>query len=331
MQTRADARIAQLGTLDDRLPTGDPGFGLPKKAGTRRAKRDVAMEALADGDVEAWNSARAKDPGWTPQLTRLNLSRLGLGGADFRRARLQGSTFAHSDLSEARFDHADVRGVSFESADLTSSRFIEANVDGASFAGADLDYANFAGARSLTAAQLRQARSIEKVYRERARPAHAAPSIFLSYAWQDKGPVMAVDQWLRDRGARVIVDERNFVAGETIRDEILRWIAEAGVIVVFVSTASKDRPYPRLERELADVMRGKGTARVIYFNLDDTILDMAHESRLYVAGHRLSFEQACEHLWQAVGKEVREPRQVDLQRFKQAGAAWTRIDVSERS
>jgi uncharacterized protein YjbI with pentapeptide repeats len=294
---------------------------------TRKDLREWALEQLADGDVEQWNHARRNDRGWRPNLRRLNLSGLDLADVDLRDANLEATRLDNAQLEGARFDNAQLAGVRFDYSNLQGARFVGANVTGASFKRAVMDYANFQAVRGLTDEQLWQAASANKVYREggKSMVKRAGPSVFLSYAWQDKTAVMAVDQWLRDRGARVIVDERNFLAGESIRDEILRWIGEAGIIVAFISQASEDRPYPRLERELADLLRGRGEKRVIYFNLDDTVLDVLHEGRLYVPGHAIGFDEACEQLWSAILKEVRPARAVDLARFEAAGTDWTRI------
>ena len=84
-----------------------------------------------------------------------------------------------------------------------------------------------------------------------------APRVFLSYAHADRESVQAVDQWLRDKGARVDIDERNFIAGRDIRDEILQWLRSAGKIICFYSKNSSTRYYPKLERRIVEEFEGQ--------------------------------------------------------------------------
>jgi hypothetical protein len=196
----------------------------------------------------------------------------------------------------------------------------------AQFSGAILTRANLRGAKNLSRAQLESVLEaaevlVDPILLERPTIPGAAPSVFLSYAHEDRIAVLAVDQWLREKGARVFLDERHFVAGENIRDEILRWIEQAGVIVCFISRHSSSRPYPKLEREIAEIRRGAGT-HVIYFNLDDTVLDSLHKARLYVPAFSLSFDESCDMLWRGIVRSARPASPVDLEPFRAAGTSW---------
>ena len=95
----------------------------------------------------------------------------------------------------------------------------------------------------------------------------------------------------------------------------------AGVVVCFVSANSRERRYFQLEREIAEHSRGSGK-RLIYFNLDETILDILHESRLYVPGHKLTFEQACAKLWQGILHTVEPAKAINLDPVHEAGVDW---------
>ena len=66
------------------------------------------------------------------------------------------------------------------------------------------------------------------------------------------------------------------MVGENIKDEIIRWTQVATAIVCFISVNSKDRPYPKLEREIAVDLNLDKQVQVIYFNLDETIIDVTH-------------------------------------------------------
>ncbi len=278
-----------------------------KKKGNSTSK---LIHHLLEEGVEAWNSYRRHHSEWHPNLEHLNFSGRYMAGIDFSNLNLRNANLSNCDLTNARLRDATVTFTNFKNAILND--------------------ADFKGAKNLTKSQLESAREARSVLFDAAKFSEPklpgdVPQVFLSYAWDDKSAVLAVDQWLRDHGARVLLDERNFLVGESIREEILRWIKAAGVIVCFISKNSKDRHYPKLEREIAETLRGKGDARVVYFTLDDTILDILQESRLYIPGHSLSFQEACEILWRGILKAVGVSTQVNLKPFKMAGKDWTKL------
>jgi hypothetical protein len=104
------------------------------------------------------------------------------------------------------------------------------------------------------------------------------PRVLFSYAHADRESVAAVDQWLRDHDVRVDLDERDFVAGRDIRDEVVHCVNQSGKVVCFYSVVSKDRYYTKLERRIAEEIEqqaaGAGQARnvLLYFRLDETPL-----------------------------------------------------------
>jgi len=149
-----------------------------------------------------------------------------------------------------------------------------------------------------------------------------APRVFLSYAHTDRETVAAVDQWLRDRGARADIDERELIAGRDIRDEILRLINRAGKVVCFYSAGSSDRYYTNLERRLTEeaerLSQERGAKRVllIYFRLDDTPLPPESTHRLAINAWIMGFEEACEELWRHLLERAAEPRRVSLAAYR---------------
>ena len=151
------------------------------------------------------------------------------------------------------------------------------------------------------------------------------PCVFLSYARADSPQVLAVDKWLREKGISVILDERDFYIGENIRNEIINSLKRSDVIVCFISKHSMDRPYPKFEREIANNLRIDGKANVIYFKLEEIETDIEHEHRLYIPGHRLSYEKACEQLWQGILGLKRQPKSLDVKPFVEAKENWTKI------
>jgi hypothetical protein len=289
-------------------------------------KLSWAISMLAGGDVIAWNTFRRDCPSIAPNLQDRSFNGMNLKGVNLTKARLDGSHFIGADLTEARFDGSMLRHANFGSANLTKARFMRALVANATFDGANLHRTNFHGALGLKDDQLAQASSAKTIVRDGVRDLPSvSPPIFISYSHADEEPVLAVDQWLRSRGARIILDDRNFILGKTIRDEILEWMGKAGIIVAFVSQSSRDRPYAKLEREIANTLHDRGEKRLIYFNLDDTVLDVVQEGRLYVPGHRLGFEEACDRLWTGINEQVRTALKVDLSPFRDAGTGWAQI------
>ena len=135
------------------------------------------------------------------------------------------------------------------------------------------------------------------------------------------GPVLAVDQWLRDRGARVLIDDRDFWAGDDIQDQIVRVINAAGIVVCFCSESSASRPYPKLEQRLAQEFERMSAAdatakRLIYFCLDDTVLPVEQTFRLAVQAKGKTFLAAWEELWRGITRSVAEPKAIDLSRYR---------------
>lgn len=60
-------------------------------------------------------------------------------------------------------------------------------------------------------------------------------TVFISYAWVDSGPVLAIDQSLRNKGVVTKIDRRDFFLGGRIRAEILRVMRECHAVLVFYS------------------------------------------------------------------------------------------------
>jgi hypothetical protein len=260
--------------------------------------------------VKEWNRLRKEHPDWRPDLLNMNLKGANLEGANLEHAVLKNTNFKSCNLANATLRGATVTFANFSDAVLTNADLREA--------------------KNLTKRQVEAAKDATGLkydpeqFSEPDLPGEV-PRVFLSYAWNNKDAVLAVDQWLRDKGARVILDDRNFAAGENIREEILRWIQEAGVVICFVSRDSSERHYPRLERKIAETLRGTSGTQVIYFSLDDTVLDIVQGGRLFVPGHKLTFEEACEKLWQGIKKTIQPPSAVDLSSVREAGRQWTKL------
>jgi hypothetical protein len=148
--------------------------------------------------------------------------------------------------------------------------------------------------------------------------------VFLSYAWRDKKAVLAIDQWLRDKGARVLIDEREFWAGEDIQEHIIRTLRQASVVICVYSKNSASRPYPILERRLAEeLQRGARTEepRVVYLCLDNTPLPPQQAFRLAVRAKGRGFEDVCADLWRGITRTTGSPKRINLDHYR-TQAPW---------
>lgn len=127
------------------------------------------------------------------------------------------------------------------------------------------------------------------------------PGVFISYASADRDPVNKMDQWLRDHRVRVIRDCQFFVAGATIQDNIGRAVASSDKILAVLSTNSRDRDWPRLERELAEQVEARlGGPVLIYLCLDDTPLPAHDSTRLAIKAKGKTLKQIGEEIMNAV-------------------------------
>jgi hypothetical protein len=225
-----------------------------------------------------------------------------LDGANFSGGWLEHAIFENSDLRYTDFNRAKLKGVDFTSADLRGS--------------------------NITPEQLKEAKSYKnaKVLDFSDLPIKS-PSVFLSYSWKDYVAVSAVDFWLRKQGLEVYRDERNFMAGDNLIDSIQGYIEKAEVVVIFVSKNSMGRPYPRMELELARMLEieNKETKYLIYFCLDDTIIDSLQKVKIAIQAYKMTFEDSCYELWHAITRVKKQPKEVDLSKFKKAGTDWTKL------
>ena len=143
--------------------------------------------------------------------------------------------------------------------------------------------------------------------------------IFISYAWANDGVVLAIDQWLRNKGLKTRIDKRDFFAGSRIRDEIMRVMSECEIILIFYSSQSRDKPWIQFEREFAaDIemsskIEGRKPPRIIYVVLDDTPLpSVSEKNRLAVMAKGKKFEFVCDEIYQNILQIPRTTPNVDL-------------------
>lgn len=143
--------------------------------------------------------------------------------------------------------------------------------------------------------------------------------VFISYAWANDGVVLAIDQWLRNKGMKTKIDKRDFFAGSRIRDEIMRVMSKCEIILMFYSSQSKDKPWVQFEHELAmDIemsskIEGRKPPRIIYVVLDDTPLpSITEKNRIAVMAKGKNFDLVCDEIYQNILKIPRITPDVDL-------------------
>lgn len=154
------------------------------------------------------------------------------------------------------------------------------------------------------------------------------PPVFISYAWADQLTALALDQWLRNQGARVLIDRRDFIPGNDIEAEIVRCIKLTGKVVCIYSAQSANRPYPELERRITAALerepreQASRSRRLIYFCIDSTPLPTEALPRLAVSAKELDFESACQELWRSILGAAAPPKPFDLTPFRDK-PPWT--------
>jgi len=141
-----------------------------------------------------------------------------------------------------------------------------------------------------------------QIFARLRRPeAWSRPSVFISYASPDRERVNMIDQWLRDHGLRVVRDCQFFVAGTTIQQNIVRAVSQADKILVVYSENSRDRDWPRLEREVAEQVEARLEAPVlIYLCMDDAALPSHDSTRLAIQAKDKTLKQVGEEILYAV-------------------------------
>lgn len=99
-------------------------------------------------------------------------------------------------------------------------------------------------------------------------------------------------------------------------------IRECSVVVVFYSRRSRRRDWPEFERSLARERADLGTAKLIYFCLDDTPLPGPDTNRLALKVKDKTLEVACQELLSAILEEPRVPEVVSARKYKGKAPWW---------
>jgi len=260
--------------------------------------REEALKLIIEGRSSIWNKYRRDQPDWKPDLSGADLSGANLIPRD------EPFDFSNAILFGTKLPTKAVNMVgSYYRVNLRDAVF-----DIHTTYPADVDLAAL-GAGLVS---------------ESHKSSLKTPTfkVFISYAWADDGPVLAIDQWLRDKRIETKLDKRDFFAGSRIRDEIFRVMAECNVVLIFRSQRSKDKPWPQFEAELAADLemdaKAKGTElpRIVYVVIDDTPLPTVSEkNKIAIMAKGKRFELVCEEIYHSILQLPRSAEKVDLQKW----------------
>jgi hypothetical protein len=274
--------------------------------------REEISTLLKAGNHGEWNSYRAKNPDWNPDLQEMDLDGCDLHLFDLSRANLCGTMLGGAQLVtlEAQATVRQSGEVIKNGGARKSVKLIDAIYDIRTTFPRSFDPI-VAGAKFLSGADSEKRKMVSN------------KSVFISYAWANEDIVLAIDQWLRDRNLTTRIDRRDFFAGSKIRDEILRVMQKCEVILVFHSEKSRDKPWIEFERDLAsdlemEARREKRSApRIIFFVIDDTPLpSITERSRIAIMAKGRRFRQVCEELYNHIVGLTRSPDMIDLNKWE---------------
>ena len=289
--------------------------------------KDEALELLRRGDSHIWNQYRKDHPSWTPDFEGEDLSELvfapqGKEPFDLTGANLTGAKLPPLMNIIPQGGLVNLLGIKSDRVtymlDAGDSLSLKSNISGALVnlsttieGDTNLDVLIQLGAVFVTSDELARQR------------APFSRQVFISYAWANEDVVLAIEQWLRQKGINTKIDKRDFFAGSRIRDEIMRNMKDSDAILVFHSEQSKDKPWPQFEREFASDLEmaakqeGKEPPRIIYVVIDEIPLPSLTESnRIAIQAKGKSFETVCEEIYHNILEIPRTTDELDLDKWK---------------
>jgi len=263
--------------------------------------KDEALKLLKEGRSSEWNAYRKSHPVWITDFQGEDLSDVNFIPSnnrpvfDLSKANLCGTKLSTDSSKFARGG--------------SSAIFKDAIIDVQTTVPFDFDLVRH-GAVFL-------AKSDISKYK-----AGASPTIFISYTWANEDIVLAIDQWLQSKRIITKIDRRDFFAGPRIRDEIMRVMKDCDVILIFYSQASKDKPWPEFECELAGDLEmaakqeGKTPPRILFLVLDDSTLpSVTEKNRIAVMAKGKRFELVCEEIYHNILQISKVSEKIDLSKW----------------
>ena len=263
-------------------------------------KKEEALYLLLNKKSSEWNSYRERNRDWMPDLSNEDLSEVDFAPWSSRPA----FNLSNANLCGAKLPKS---GAYYESstgkANLLNAKFDKTTTDSTS-----VDLCKF-GAFYVSES-------------ESSLDTYDKMSIFIGYAWANEEVILAIEQWLRNKGLSTRIDRRDFFAGERIRNEIMRVMSECDVILIFYSKDSKDKPWPQFEQEMAGDLemdakkRKTKPPRIMYVVIDDTPLpSISEKNRIAVMAKGKRFELVCEEIYHNILQLPRPPEKIDLSKW----------------
>ncbi len=255
-----------------------------------------AVRLINEGKSGQWNSYRRNNKDWIPDLSNEIIA----AEVKLFLFDLSGANLCGTDMSNAITDI-------FTEVDILDLNVKKAHID---------VYTSFPSGYTV---------SSDVIFISQSQKHHthnSSAQIFISYTWANDEVVMAIDQWLRNKGLNTRLDKRDFFGGSRIRDEIMRVMQECEVILIFYSKESAAKPWPQFEREYAGDLEmnakqeGKQAPRIVYIVTDNIPLpNISEKNRLAIMAKGKRFELVCEEIYHSILQLPKSADKIDLDQW----------------
>jgi len=286
--------------------------------------REEAMALLNKGRFREWNSYRESHPGWKPDLSGADLSKVKLVFGALSQFNMKEANLCGANLPTLKniiydYEPYDKTLANFQRYDESKNEFVPFRRVYLDLVGATIDlFTEFPADFHPT----EQGATFVSISSTDSVEALGVRSVFISYAWANEDVVLAIDQWLRLKGIKTKIDKRDFFAGSRIRDEIVRVMGGCEAVIIFYSRESRDKPWAEFERELAGDLEmeakkeGRTPPRIIYLVIDETQLPSVTErNRIAVMAKGKKFQAVCEELYYSILQVAKKARHIDLEKW----------------
>ena len=280
--------------------------------------------------VRAYEDGVRDFSGVTVQQDGLDLAGQSLINANFSNCVLKEANLCGTNLAQCNFDAADLSECDLTGANLTLSRLSNANLSGCSIYalnntdwmidGVKASHVYLDSSRSKRVPVGRDFGDGEFEFWLKQQPRildimpPLSPKVFISYTWRDEETAVAVDQWLRNHGVKVVIDRRDFIPGSDLYNNIASAIEDSDKVIFIYSKNSSDRHYTLLERrmtqqrEAREHSAGNKVIVMIFLCIDDQPLPPEWSHRLAVFAKGKGFVEVCQELLAAILERPRARR-----------------------
>ncbi|MEM9830588.1 MAG: TIR domain-containing protein, partial [Bacteroidota bacterium] len=240
-------------------------------------------------------------------------------GTDISGCNFELCDFQYCDLSKVRAVNCKFSSTDFSKTILHPQMFLKANLNGVR--------ANFIYQEDSISNRIPKDRNfgdhefqtwITKINNPFVDMEPKTRSVFISYAHQDQEIALVLDQWLRDQGVKTYLDSTNFQIGGDLYDEMSKFIGIADKILIIYSNNSKDRPFTRLERRMAQNREnesGQHNNLSIYLVVDDAELPPEQKHRLAIMAQGKRTKDVFNEILRGVLEEDKLPEKIDTKDY----------------